>query len=107
MLIQETKCVSDAFRHLYLEYIVIKRNDMRYLLRHHALEKVLRLTVFAGPGYEHKPAAVICKLEKYLDELQNSFGVKYRYAVHKDAWVGEKGGWFPLEDLPDSDNDIW
>ena len=90
--------MSDAFENLFSDRVVIKTNESRYLLRHDALEQILTLTVYAGPGCERAPAEAMYRLSKCLDQIRCGFGVQYRFEAHSDDFRGESG-WFPLEDL--------
>lgn len=95
VLVHKVKGLSDAFEYLYVDRVVIKTHGLRYLLCHHAKDK---LTVYSSLGCKGAPATVMRLLKERLGQLQDSFGVKYRFEAYSDDLMGESG-WFPLETL--------
>ena len=95
-LVQDATSISDAFKDLYLDRIVVC-GDQRYMVRHCHRTQSLELTVFAG-GQPTTYSAIARQLREFLLTIQGSFGVRFRYEVQYEH-RGEPGWWSVL-DLP-------
>eukprot|EP01045_Picozoa_sp_COSAG04_P018856 COSAG04_NODE_1779_length_5595_cov_1.888464_4_plen_1114_part_00 len=102
-LVQDVKDASDAFKDLYNDRVVIRTRDERYLLQHHRDQHELQLTVFAGPGCESRPAAVLCTLNRCLSGMADDLRVQFRFEVECER-MGEQG-WHDLNALS-SDHEL-
>jgi hypothetical protein len=95
-LVNRARTVSDAFRDMYSDRIIV-RGEQQYLLQYHRAEHLLRLTV--GGKDANAPAVVAQMMRHALMELQRSFGVKFRFEIECE-WEDESAFW-PLEYLPE------
>eukprot|EP01043_Picozoa_sp_COSAG02_P071666 COSAG02_NODE_13194_length_1429_cov_1.121053_1_plen_331_part_00 len=98
-LVHDVKRASDAFKHLYIDRVVITTANVRYLLVHNREQSHLELTVYAGERCRSAPAVVKTRLDECISRLQVSCGLRYRYRFEIECERLGETSWQPLDDL--------
>ena len=96
MLIQDATSISDAFKDLYLDRMVV-RGDQRFMVRHLRQQQAMELTVY-GNSQSSAYCAVARQMRECLLAVQGSFGVQFRYEV--ECELRGEVGWWPVLELP-------
>merc|ERR1719329_1855614 len=95
-LVQDATSISDAFKDLYLDHMVV-RGDQRFMVRHLRQQQAMELTVY-GNNQPSAYSEVARQMRECLMTVQDGFGVQFWYEV--ECELRGEVGWWPVLELP-------